>query len=164
MKRKLMMTACTFLMSAGIQAGSNLSDPPGTCTASNCQAMTLTGTMQRTPENFVTEVWAGNGECLRLEVTSTSPSFDPAMMVIGPSFSDGAIWSDDDSGAGLNPLLKINAPVGGWYTVVVTEYTRVDSAKDFTLKYGRYNGGNPNCNGAAGPAYVESLSTESKAQ
>jgi hypothetical protein len=101
--------------------------------------------MQQNPENFVMEAWGGAGDCLRFEITGTVPTFDPAMMIIGPSFAGGAVWADDDSGAGLYPLVKIVAPVSGVYTVVVTEYLRQSSAKDFTLKYGRYNGTNPNC-------------------
>lgn len=136
---------CAFLLSATAQAGPNFTDAKNTCTTANCQAMTLRGTMQQNPENFVMEAWGGVGDCLRFEITGTTPSFDPAMIIIGPSFAEGAVWIDDDSGSGLNPLVKLIAPVSGVYTVVVTEYFRADSAKDFTLKYGRYNGANPNC-------------------
>ncbi len=144
-KNSLSLIALALALSAIAQAGPNFTDSKGTCTTPNCQSMTLQGTMQQNPENFVIEAWGGAGDCLRFEITGTVPSFDPAMMIIGPSFADGAVWKDDDSGTGLYPLVKLIAPVSGVYTVVVTEFVRQSSAKDFTLKYGRYNGTNSNC-------------------
>lgn len=126
-------------------AATNMFDPSvSTATKLNASAVTINGTLHDTNGNtqpWTTQVYAQPGECMRLSVTTTS--FDAKMEVIAPN---GEVFRDDDSGGSLRPLVQIaSAPNFGWYTVQVAHFNGVPQSADFTMKYGRYNNGNPNC-------------------
>ena len=135
-------------------ASTNMFDPTiSTGTALDNHAVTINGTLHDTNGNtqpWTTQVYGRTGECMRLFVTSTN--FDAKLVVIAP---DGEVFRDDDSGGSLRPLVRIqSAPLFGWYTVQVAHFNGVpQTGIDFTLKYGRYNNGNPNC--AVGTAPLE---------
>jgi hypothetical protein len=126
-------------------AATNMFDATvSTATKLDATAVTLNGTLHDTNGNtqpWTTQVYAQPGECVRLFVTSTN--FDAKLEVIAPN---GQVFRDDDSGGSLRPLVKIaSAPNFGWYTVQVAHFNGVPLTADFTMKYGRYNNGNPNC-------------------
>ena len=132
---------------ASMQAGAatNLFDPTvTTATKLNAGAVTLNGTLHDTngvAQPWTTQVYAQPGECMRLSITTTA--FDAKMEVVAPP---GEVFRDDDSGGSLRPLVEIaSAPNFGWYTVQVAQFAGTPVTADFTLKYGRYNNGNPNC-------------------
>ena len=110
----------------------------------DASSVSINGTLHDTNGNtqpWTTQVYAQPGECMRLFVTTTS--FDAKMEVIAPN---GEVFRDDDSGGSLRPLVEIaSAPNFGWYTVQVAHFNGVPQSADFTMKYGRYNNGNPNC-------------------
>ena len=91
----------------------------------------------------------GNKECLRLDVTRPAPQnfntlTDLALFVVDPF---GVVYHNDNrSNSDFRPLVKIgfvNEP--GWYTVVVQRAFDETTPVNFTLRYARYNEGNPNC-------------------
>jgi len=129
----------------------NLFDPTvSATTVLDGDSVRLDGTINDTNGNsqpWTAELYAASGECLRLFVTSTA--FDGKLTVTAP---DGQVFRDDDSGGLLRPLVKIaNTPVRGWYTVQVAEWTGAPTNANFTLLYGRYTAGNPNCAGGTVP-------------
>jgi hypothetical protein len=143
--------ALSVLASLGVfastQAGAatNMFDSTvSTATKLNASAVSINGTLHDTNGNtqpWTTQVYAQPGDCMRLSITTTS--FDAKMEVIAPN---GQVFRDDDSGGSLRPLVQIaSAPNFGWYTVQVAHFNGVPLTADFTLKYGRYNNGNPNC-------------------
>ena len=82
-------------------------------------------------------------------VTSTSPLFQLA---------------DDDSGGNLRPLIKIDpTPVTGYYVVALSHFAGFPEDITFTLRYGRYASGNPNCNNPT-PASLNSVTGEAKGE
>lgn len=96
---------------------------------------------------WTVSVYSTQGQCLRLFVSSTA--FDSELVVIAPN---GAVYRDDDSGGSNRPLVKIaSAPNTGWYTVQVGHHSGTPTVANFTLLYGRYNAGNPNCWGETVP-------------
>ena len=132
---------------AWVQAGAatNLVDSAvATSRKLDAGALTISGSLHDTNGNsqpWTAQVYAQQGECLRLFVTSSN--FDAMMVVISP---DHQAYRDDDSGGLLRPLVEIGtAPAFGWYTVQVANYNAEPITADFTMKYGRYNNGNPNC-------------------
>jgi hypothetical protein len=113
-------------------------------------AVTINGSLHDNgfdAEPWTTQVYAQPGECVRLFVSSAG--FDAKMEVISP---DGEVFRDDDSGGSLRPLVEIaSAPRIGWYTVQIAQFAGVPTTGDFTLKYGRYTAGNPNCANPTAP-------------
>lgn len=81
---------------------------------------------------------------MRVEVTQQVSDLE--IVLVSPR---GTFWRDDDGGVGLNPLVKANTPVRGWYTLPISSFNAAGSTGNFTAKYGRYNSGNPNCNAPA---------------
>jgi hypothetical protein len=159
--------ALSVLASLGVfaclQAGAatNMFDATvSTATKLDATAVTINGTLHDTNGNtqpWTTQVYAQPGECLRLFVTSTN--FDAKLTVIAPN---GVVFRDDDSGGSLRPLVKIaSAPNFGWYTVQVAHFNGVPLTSDFTMKYGRYNNGNPNCATPTGPLSQPGAAPES---
>jgi hypothetical protein len=116
-------------------------------------AVTINGSLHDNgfdAEPWTTQVYAQPGECVRLFVSSST--FDAKMEVIAP---DGEVFRDDDSGGLLRPLVEIaSAPKFGWYTVQIAQFAGVPTTGDFTLKYGRYTPGNPNCANPTTPFVV----------
>ena len=129
----------------------NLFDPTVSSTTTlDGSSLELDGTLNDTNGNaqpWTAELYAGVGECLRLFVTTTA--FDAKLTVIAPN---GTVFRDDDSGGSLRPLVRVaSAPVQGWYTVQVAHYAGAPQNANFTLLYGRYTAGNPNCAVATTP-------------
>jgi hypothetical protein len=97
-------------------------------------------------EPWVINVYAGAEDCLRLDVTRPAPMTEPddlELVVIAP---DGNVYRNNDrSASNLRPLVKINTFIVGFYTVRVQLKNLGSRAQAFTLLYGRYNLGNPNC-------------------
>ena len=134
-------------------AATDLYDPSvSTTTTINGSAVSLSGTLNDTngnPDPWTAELFADAGECLRLFVSSSE--FSAQMTVLAP---DGSAYRDSNIGGQRRPLVRIaSAPVRGWYTVHVSHSSAFPTIGNFTLKYGRYNAGNPNCDGATGPIF-----------
>jgi len=115
------------------------------CTAINCSSLTIPGSVL----NFgpFAGVWNINvfaraGNCVRLDVISQS--HDLEMVVVAP---DGSVYRNDDRTVGdTRPLVKIGSvPGSGWYTVHIAQFAGASVEADFTLLFGHYSAGNPNC-------------------
>ena len=144
MKSKYLL-APALLLAYGLASATNLFDPTvSSTTVLDGSSIELDGTLHDTngnPAPWVAELYAGVGECVRLFVTTTA--FDAKLTVIAPN---GTVYRDDDGGGSLRPLVKIaSAPVQGWYTVQVAHWAGQPQNANFTLLYGRYTAGNPNC-------------------
>jgi hypothetical protein len=131
--------------------------PSNTCEEINCHARTVGGAVLAFGSNayaWVGEFVAGNAQCVRFDVTEQATDLE--MIVISPN---GAIFQNDDKGAGfcpLCPLVKINpAPIGGWYTVRIGRSTGTAVDASFTMLISQYNPGNPNCADPTPPALLE---------
>jgi hypothetical protein len=123
-------------------AGSQLESTRSTCAPINCAGMTLRG-IHQVNEPFVIQVFAREGECLRLDVSTQTE--DLAMLIVAPSINFGQVSDDRDAGD-TRPLLALDVlPWTGWYTVAISPYDVGQTTARFTLEYGRYPGGNPNC-------------------
>lgn len=143
--------SCVALLAGAGEASASakLFDPSvSTCTGANCSSIRLDGTITSfgpSSGSWIGELFAGPNECMRLEVTSPTGggADDLEITAIAPN---GSVFRDDDSGAGLAPLVRINGtPNNGWYTVQVNQFAGSAVDKNFTLFYGRYNVNNPNC-------------------
>lgn len=179
------LTACAALAACAILPGgtkaTNIFDTRSTCTAPNCEALTLNGTISATDVGvadpslmpWTVQVFARANECLRLDVISQG--IDLQMVVIAPN---GRTYSNDDKGdpdCEFCPRVAVaTTPSPGWYTVHVTPSQGVPVRSNFGLRYGLYNRGNPNCgdatravrvlsdrmpklgDGAGGPAFDDS--------
>lgn len=132
-----------LLAATAAWAGSQIDSRVSECTGTNCAGETIRVTHQAA-EPFVSQLFARAGECLRLDVTQQTG--DTAIFVVAPVAGQGASNSDRDPGVDLRPLLLLDdLPWTGWYTVVIGFQgvgNRVVRAK---LDYGRYPGGNANC-------------------
>jgi len=123
-------------------AGALIESRVSTCGTINCAGETIRGTHQAT-EPFVSQIFARAGECLRLDVTQESA--DTALRVVGPRVNFTAGSNNRDAGD-TRPLLQLDAlPTTGWYTVLVSLQGAGNTVVRFTLDYGRYPGGNTNC-------------------
>ncbi len=96
---------------------------------------------------FTIQVFSSGNECLRLSVVSQASDLETVL--IGP---EGTTWRDDDGGGSFLPLIQANTPIQGWYTVHISSFNGSGAASLFTLRYGRYNSGNPNCATPTPPA------------
>lgn len=126
-------------------AGPILDRTLGTCTPINCSSLSLTGSIIGYGSNnaaaWIEHIYVGQGQCLRLQVTAQA--FDLEMTVVAPN---GLVYRNDNAGASLLPLVKINnAPVAGYYGVTVSTASGSAGGHDFDLLHGRYVSGNPNC-------------------
>ena len=135
-----------FLAPNNAWAGSRLFDGQDTCTTTNCGAVVFSGTPQRSANGdsdpFTIQVFSAGNECMRLDVTEQGG--DMEIVLISPS---GRVWTNDDTN-GSRPLVKAITNVRGWYTLQINQYNGlqpVSSVQYFTLAYGLYNNGNPNC-------------------
>ncbi len=143
-----------FVVASAAYAGQGIYDVRGTCRGNNCQSILLNGSYdvddRSDADCFSVQLYTAGSECVRLQVShawDTDPdpnnTTDPAMTFSCP---DGSIWRDDDSGAGVKPLIKAETSGAGWCTVQVCDYRGAGYDADFRLRYGRYVSGNPNCN------------------
>jgi hypothetical protein len=120
-----------------------------TCTGDNCSSERLIGSI--TSHGPFTIPWAIQvgaiaGECVRLETQLASSDLE--VVAVSPS---GQVFRDDNGGPGNLSLLKISPAESGWYTVQVSRANGTPAAENFTLRYGRYSAGNPNCSGPTAP-------------
>lgn len=159
--KKLSIIAAAFTaigaVTASLSFAGPLNDAQSTCAAENCQAMIIRGTVQSAQQRhgrWIEQVYAPAGACLRLEVTASSPDLET--VVVTPT---GAIFQDDDSGAGLFPLVKIASASAGYHTVSIGQDNGAAESGDFVLRYGVYNNGNANCTSPTPPT---SLSRSTK--
>lgn len=145
-------------LACGPAAATDLYDPTvSTTTTLNGSTVALSGTLNDTnfnPEPWTAQLFADINECVRLFVSTTE--FDAKISVLSP---DGTAWRDDNTGGQRRPLVRIPmTTVRGWYTVQVAHFSGLPTIANFTLKYGRYNLGNPNCDGAP-PALADAVAT-----
>lgn len=142
------MIAAALISTSPARAGSIVEAFASSCTGINCAGLTIRGVHQRT-EPFLLQVFASEGECLRLDVDGQSD--DTAMLVATPSVNFGVVSDDRDfDGGDFRPLITVDpVPWTGWYTVAVSYFDLDNRRVKFNLKYGRYPSGNPNCVQAA---------------
>ncbi len=151
MRSKLAMAVVGSCVAASAAwAGSQLEDTVSNCTGINCAAMAIRGVHQ-TNEPFVIQVFAAEGECLRLDVDSQTQ--DLALALVSPSANAIAGNDDREEGVDTRPLFfQDEMPATGWYTVVISYWDWAPTQAKFILKYGRYPAGNPNCAAVAAAA------------
>ena len=147
MKRCVM--TCLFvalvLLPMTALAGSLMYDPLNTCTSTNCSSQSIHGTYHSDAagdrDPFILQIYSLGDECVRLDVTEAT--HDLEMVLISPT---GRIWRNDDRNSSVRrPLIKAITDISGWYTLQVSHFAGADVIADFTLRYGRYDSGNPNC-------------------
>jgi hypothetical protein len=146
----LLAAASTIFAPTGPASASTINDlSVSTCTTNNCSSEIITGSLT-THGGFAIpwtiQVGANVRECLRLETTFASSDLE--MVVTSPS---GLVFRDDDGGVGTLSLVKIASAEAGWHTVQISRFNGSAAAENFTLRYGRYSAGNPNCAGATAP-------------
>lgn len=147
-------------MAVGLYVGPSLAmsnifdDTISTCTRPNCSSLRIPASVSafRGQGNstlpWTTAAFAFPGECVRLDVISQTDDLE--MVVVSP---DGTVYRNDDRPGDLRPLVNIaSAPSQGWYTVQLARHNGLPVDANFVLLYGRYNPGNPNCNGATVPS------------
>jgi hypothetical protein len=122
------------------------------CMRTNCSTESISGSIgnQSGVFPFPWEIQVGSevGNCLRLETTFAD--VDLEIVAVSPS---GAVYRDDDGGAGDLSLVKIAPAERGWYTVQVSTFDGAAVSANFTLLYGRYaSASNPNCQPPTPPA------------
>jgi hypothetical protein len=135
-------------------AGSRIFDPTvDTCTTLNCGAVVLNGTtfsFGPSADHFDVDVFAGPNECLRAAVTSEFADLETVVRA-----PNGTVYRNDDGGVAacpLCPVVKVNStPNNGWYSVTIGQFAGAPAEGNFTLSYGRYNVGNPNCAASTTP-------------
>jgi hypothetical protein len=146
-----------FLMPITVLAGSLMYDPLNTCTSTNCSSQTIHGTYHSDAagdrDPFILQLYSGGDECVRLDVTAED--YDLEMVLISPT---GRIWRNDDRNLSNNrPLIKAITDINGWYTLQVSHFNGADVIADFTLRYGRYDPGNPNCSSVTPPVVTSEI-------
>jgi hypothetical protein len=155
--RIALVIAFAFLTTSTAWAGSHYESALSSCSTINCAGMTIRG-IQQANEPFVIQVFAREGECMRLDVSTQTE--DTAMVIIATTAGDFA--SVDDTFE-LRPIFGLDpVPATGWYTVAVGYFTYDPRIARFTLEYGRYPTGSINCsqataNQAMAPAQLKSL-------
>lgn len=120
-------------------------DSVSSCAGINCSSLRIPGTVLNfspSAGNWDVNVFAGAGECVRLDVISQDA--DLRMVVVAPN---GTVFQNDDRGGGdLRPLVKMTPTSNnGWYTVHLAHFGGSPINANFVLLYGRYNAGNANC-------------------
>ena len=155
-KRHVLALASFCLLAPPMAQATNLFNPqgPSPTTTLDGASIRLDGTLNDTNGNsqpWTAELYSRAGQCLRLFVTSTT--FDSELTVVAPN---GNVYRDDDSGGSLRPLVKVAyAPVTGWYTVQLASYSGAPTNANFTLLYGTYTAGNPNCANGTTPVFAK---------
>lgn len=144
------MTLGVVLMGPAVASAQNIfDDSVSSCTGTNCSSLRIPGTVFAfgpSAGQFVINVFAAPGQCVRLDLTSPAhPTPDMEMVVVAPN---GTVFRNDDRNGALDrrPLVKIaSAPNNGWYTVRVGQFNGVATETNIVLLYGLYPAGNPNC-------------------
>lgn len=128
-------------------ASTNVFDPSfSSCTSNNCSSEEISGTVGNFAGTNNTLAWTVNiftpgNSCLRAEVISQTRDLE--IVLVQP---DGTVFRDDDGGVGLQPLVKIDGTSDrGWNTLQVSRFNGDALGADFTMLYGVYPRGNPNC-------------------
>jgi len=140
--------ALSVLAPTSSQAMNEIYDPSvSTCSTLNCSSVIFGASILAfgsDPTRWEANVYAFNGECLRLDVTAMGAGADDEIVVVSPN---GTTYRNDDFGGALRPRVAFIAPQRGWYHVSIGRYNGLASPEhNFTLAYGRYVGaGNPNC-------------------
>jgi hypothetical protein len=120
------------------------------CTSLNCGSVLVGGSVINhsgvSTSRWDVAIYAGAGECLRLDQTTVFGSgVDDEMVVVSP---DGTVYRNDDFGS-LRPRVVIRpTPTRGWYYVSIARYTGAPAPEhDFYFRFGRYanSSTNPNC-------------------
>jgi hypothetical protein len=137
------------------------------CTTLNCNAVILNGISLKSSFgdsiSYTSQVFAGAGECIRLDVFSESA--DMKMVLVSPS---GTVWRNDDRspGSDLRPLITAQADVKGYYTVQINFWNgnqATNTLQFFSLAYGRYVvGTSTNCPSVISPFARQSSEPVSK--
>ena len=145
-----MLTASVGLSTAAYAGGEIFDPTSSSCTKLNCSSILVGATVKSfgdvTAGRWVAEVFAGQGECLRLFVSQEFTDLET--VVVAPN---GSVYRNDDGGVGsgsdiLRPLVKIDpTPNNGWYTVSIGHFAGAAVTGNFQLRYGRYSSGNINC-------------------
>lgn len=120
-----------------------------TCTGLNCGSILVGGSVLNhsnvSPARWDVAIYAGAGECLRLEQTAVfGTGVDDEIVVVAPN---GTVYRNDDF-YGLRPRVAIaSTPVRGWYYVSIARYTGAPAPEhDFYFRFGRYtSSANANC-------------------
>lgn len=147
--KAFLMIGSALAVTGAAWAGSQIESRVSACGGPNCAGETIRGTHQAT-EPFVSQIFARAGECLRLDVTQQSA--DVGLVVAAP-VAPFAASSDDRDAGDTRPLLMLDMlPWTGWYTVVVAFEDVGNTVVRFRLDYGRYPGGNSNCQAPAAAA------------
>jgi hypothetical protein len=132
-------------------AGGEIFDPSvSTCTGADCSSVLLSATVTSfgpSAGKWIAEVFASSGECLRVFVPSQFTDLET--VVVAPN---GSAFRNDDGGGLNRPLVKISpTPNNGWYTVSISHFAGNPVTGNFSVAYGRYPAGNPNCASATPP-------------
>ena len=143
----LLLAVC-LLAGSGPAAATNMFDPRPlrNCTTVNCGSSIISGTVLQSsdfPLPWVAQIGAGDGECLRIDVTEQGANLEAVL--ISPS---GQVWRNSSGVAGgQGPVLRINdIPQNGWFTLQLSHQDGLPVNADFTLAFGRYlTNTNVNC-------------------
>jgi hypothetical protein len=146
--------ALPLIALAPVAGATDLKSPLLTCTQPDCKATTIIGRIHKTSRfsfvdshvPWVAQIFADSRECLRLRVTEQT--HNTRMIVLFP-VGTGSINTDDGGSQPCPkcPAVSLRVPPGegGWFTVYVGHSQGVGVDGEFTLKYARYERGNPNC-------------------
>ena len=141
-----------FLAPNNAWAGSQIFDNQDTCTTTNCGAIVFNGqtlgnqSTGQQAQPFILQVFSSGNQCMRLDVINQTA--DQKAVLVSPS---GRVWINDDGSGNNRPLIKANTDINGWYTLQIFRFNGLGVAGDFTLAYGLYNSGNPNCSSPTTP-------------
>ena len=146
--------AASFAPLDQADAGTRVFDPSSAlCTTVNCSSERISGTLGalggggRFPLSALSwtlEIFAPRNRCLRLQVTAQDADLEAVLVA-----PNGSTFRNDDGlvgGCTLCPLIKVaNTPNAGWYTLQIGHFAGSGTFANFTLRYGLYRAGNPNC-------------------
>jgi hypothetical protein len=148
-------------------AGTNVFDPTfDSCTGINCSSEEISGTVGGLAGASATDnalpwtvmIFSPAGTCLRAEVTSQTRDLE--IVLVQP---DGTVFRDDDGGVGLQPLVKVDGTSDrGWNTLQVSRFNGDALGANFTMLYGVYPRGNPNCAAPTTPRSLLARSSKSE--
>jgi hypothetical protein len=158
---KQLLIATGVLAAGPAYAGGEIFNSGSSCTTTNCDATILNATIKSfntTAGKWIAEVFASAGRCLRIDVFSEFTNLET--VVVAPN---GAVFRNDDrTGADPRPLVKIaSTPNNGWYTVSIGQFAGAAVTGNFSLAYGNYNFGNPNCSSPT-PVFTPETAAPSK--
>jgi hypothetical protein len=162
MMMKQLLIATGVLAAGPVYAGGEIFNSGSSCTTANCATTILNATIKSFPPSagkWIAEVFAGAGRCLRIDVFSEFT--DLQTVVVAPN---GAVFRNDNraGAADRRPLVKIaSTPNNGWYTVSIGQSAGAAVSGNFSLAYGNYNAGNPNCSSPT-PVFTPETAAPSK--